>query len=111
MEKRNFPPEISAENPLDVPVVEHGAEDISCFIEWYFGEYQNEHGVPHPNIKSQQKIRVVKTLDAFLAENGLDVDALQEMAYAFFDNVDCDHNINLFATSGILKNRYYEALY
>lgn len=54
---------------------------------------------------------MTKTLAAFINENELDVEALKDMAYAFFDNVDSDHNINHFATPGILENRFYEAVY
>lgn len=116
-EKGNFPDrpvDSPSENPLavSVPIVERSVNDMSWFINWYFARYMEYYGEPHPNIKSQQRIRVTNTLDAFLSENGLDLDALQEMAYAFFDNVEySDHNINHFATSGILENRYYEAVY
>lgn len=117
-EKVNFPPDrpadIPAENPLSVsiPIVEPPNEEISGFIDWYFKLYWNTYGEEHPNIKSKQKIRVINTLAAFIDDNALDVDALQEMAYAFFDNVEyTDHNINHFATYGILENRYYEACY
>lgn len=96
---------------ISIPVVEPPNEEISGFINWYFARYMEHYGEPHPNIKSQQRIRVTETLEAFIDENGLDVECLQEMAHAFFDNVDSDHNINHFATSGILENRYYEAIY
>lgn len=33
------------------------------------------------------------------------------MAEAFFDVESSDHNINHFATAGILENRFYEELY
>jgi len=107
------PADSPAENPrlVSVPIVEPSEDDISWFISWYFDRYLLHHGTQHPNIKSEQRIRVAKTLDAFLEANDLDVEALQEMADAFFENVDCDHNINLFATSGMLENRYYEAIY
>ena len=117
-EKGNFPPDrpadIPVENPLSVsiPIVEQPNEEISGFIDWYFARYMEYYGEPHPNIKSQQRIRVTETLAAFMDENCLDVECLQEMAYAFFDNVEyTDHNINHFATYGILENRYYEAIY
>lgn len=93
------------------PIVEHRNEDIAYFIEWYFDLYQARYGVEHPNIKSQQKVRVTNVLSNFMEENDLDIEALQDMANAFFDNVDSDHNINHFATSGILENRFYEAVY
>lgn len=117
-EKGNFPPDspadIPSKNPLhvSVPIVELPNEEISDFIDWYFARYMEYYGEPHPNIKSQQKIRVTETLAAFIDENYLDIECLREMAYAFFDNVEyTDHNINHFATNGILENRYYEAVY
>lgn len=96
---------------IGIPVVEYGNGDIAAFIEWYFQLYADVYGVAHPNIKSRQRIRVTNTLAAFINENELDVEALKDMAYAFFDNVDSDHNINHFATPGILENRFYEAVY
>lgn len=117
-EKGNFPPDspadIPAENPrsISVPIVESRDEGVSAFIDWYFKLYWDTYGEDHPNIKSQQRIRVTETLVAFMDQNGLDEGALQEMAYAFFNNVECsDHNINHFATYGILENRYYESCY
>lgn len=108
----NFP-DSHPENPLpiSVPIVLDSDERISWFINWYFQVYKDYHREPHPNIKSKQRVRITETLATFLDENCLEIDALQEMAYAFFDNVDCDHNINLFATSGMLENRYYESCY
>ena len=117
-EKGNFPPDspadIPAENPrsFSVPIVENRDEGVSSFIDWYFKLYWDTYGEDHPNIKSQQRIRVTEALAAFMDQNGLDECALQEMAYAFFNNVECsDHNINHFATYGILENRYYESCY
>lgn len=116
-EKGNFPDspaDSPAENPrsVSVPIIEPLNEEVSGFIDWYFALYMEYYGEPHPNIKSQQRIRVTEILAAFMDENCLDIDALQEMAYAFFDNVEhSDHNINHFATYGILENRYYEAIF
>lgn len=112
-----FPVDSPADSPaenlraISVPRVEERNAEIAGFIDWYFRLYWDTYGDDHPNIKSQQRIRVTETLAAFIEENDLDTDALQEMAYAFFENVDSDHNINHFATPGILENRYYEAVY
>lgn len=109
------PADSSVENPsgdISVPIVERSVEEVSQFINWYFEQYQDCFGTPHPNIKSNQRIRVTNKLNAFLEENCLDINALQDMTYAFFDNVEySDHNINHFATDGILENRFYEAVY
>lgn len=117
-EKWFFPSASPADSPsekpcaISVPRVDERNEEMAGFIDWYFRLYWNNHGENHPHIKSQQRIRVTETLTAFMDENCLDIDALQEMAYAFFDNVEhSDHNINHFATIGILENRYYEAVY
>ena len=108
-----YPSDNPAPKPLSVsvPIVEPRDEGVSRFIDWYFERYVEHFGEPHPNIKSKQRIRVTETLAAFIDENDLDEGALQAMADAFFYNVDCDHNINLFATPGILENRYYESCY
>lgn len=108
------PADSPKKNPgvISVPIVESRDEGVSAFIDWYFKLYWDTYGEDHPNIKSQQRIRVTETLAEFMDQNGLDEGALQEMAYAFFDNVECsDHNINHFATYGILENRYYESCY
>lgn len=108
------PMDIPSENPPSpsVPIVEPSDKGVSWFIDWYFKLYSEYYEEPHPKIKSKQRIRVTEMLATFMDENGLDEGALQEMAYAFFDNVEnTDHNINHFATSGILENRYYEAVY
>ena len=89
----------------------HSDEGISDFIKWYFDYYDQVFGEPHPKIKSAQKVRVHDTLKAFCEENFVDEEGLQVMADAFFNVQNSDHNINHFATEGILKNRYYEALY
>ena len=109
---------LSPDNPttkpscVSVPIVEKPNKEISEFIGWYFSLYWDTYGEAHPNIKSEQRIRVTETLAAFVSENDLDTEALQEMAYAFFNNVECtDHNINHFATYGILVNRYFESCY
>ncbi len=94
------------------PLVDSCNTEMSAFVDWYFDCFVTIFGYNHPNIKADQKRRIIKTLDEFAAQNDLDIDALKEMAIAFFDNVeDSDHNINHFATYGILENRYYEAIY
>lgn len=117
MEKWNlsgYPSDNSPTNPLpySVPIVECRNEEISSFIDWYFKFYRDTYSEDHPNIKSRQRIRIVETLATFMDANHIGTDALQEMTRAFFNNVeDTDHNINHFATNGILENRYYETVY
>lgn len=91
--------------------VEHSDPDISYFIDWYFELYEYYKHRPHPPIKSKQKIRVHDTLKEFCNENDVDIEGLESMAEAFFNVPSSDHNINHFATDGILQNRFYEVLY
>lgn len=84
---------------------------ISDFIRWYFDYYQSITGEQHPPIKTAQKIRVHSVLKDFCQEYCIESDGLQAMAEAFFDVGSSDHNINHFATAGILENRFYEELY
>lgn len=97
--------------PSDVPTVEQRDGDVKDFIEWYFQLYEETYMYPHPNLKTSQKVKVSTILSEFIKKNDLEIDDLKEMAFAFFDNVQSDHNINHFATTRILENRYYEAIY
>lgn len=97
--------------PISVPKVHKSEEDISGFIDWYFDYYRDIKDVAHPLLKSAQLIKVHDTLKAFCDENEIDSEKLKAMAAAFFDLSTSDHNINHFATAGILENRYYEAVY
>lgn len=112
-EKGNSPPSVDENSAhSSVPIVDSCNMEISAFVDWYFDCFMYTFGYNHPNIKAAQKRRIVQTLDEFATQNDLDIDALKEMATAFFDNVEnSDHNINHFATHGILENRYYEAIY
>lgn len=93
------------------PQVEYSDDEISGFIKWYYERYEQIYGEEHPKIKSKQKVRVHNVLRAFCDENALDSKSLRVMAESFFYVQESDHNINHFATDGILLNRYYEELY
>lgn len=105
------PQPISQASPVSVPKVYKSDEAISRFMDWYFAYYKHMTGECHPAIRSSQKVRVHDTLKAFCDENEIDIDGLKSMAGAFFNIETSDHNINHFATDGILENRYYEELY
>lgn len=85
--------------------------EISDFIKWYFSRYEEEKWEPHPFIKSDQKKRIHDCLYEFCYDHDLHYGDLQEMAEAFFRVSTSDHNINHFATEGILENRFFEAIY
>ena len=87
--------------------------DFDKFIEWYFSEYANEFGVKHPNIRADQRERIVRTLSSFVNDFVIyDNAALQDMAESFWANVESnDWHINHFATHGVLKTRYYEEIW
>lgn len=93
---------------MSVPRVHRFDETIAEFIDWYFNLYSQIKGIPHPMLKSEQMIRVHDTLKSFCYENDVDMIALKEMASNFFAVSTSDHNINHFATPGILTNRFYE---
>lgn len=85
--------------------------DMKLFIEWYFNYYLVSKGTPHPYLKLEQIHRVHDCLIDFCAEYDLTPDCLQPMAESFFCEVKSNHNINHFATPGILEIRYYATLY
>lgn len=87
-------------------------EDVKSFIHWYRKRYKQIKGKPHPDLKRDQLIRVHDTLFAYMKETGCDTDALEEMAESFFYKVkQSDHNINHFATQGMLEIRFFDSVY
>lgn len=98
-----FPSSVSVDLPDD---------DIVEFVNYYYKLYEHYQDTPHPNLKATQKKKVHDTLKAFVDYNTISIQELAEMAKSFFENVrDSDHNINHFATDGILEVRFYDALY
>ena len=86
--------------------------DIKAFTDWYYELYAYYKGEPHPMLKADQKKRVHDKLKDFADENGVDNEALCEMAKSFFICVpSSDHNINHFVSDGILAIRFYDAVY
>ena len=85
--------------------------DIPAFIDWYYALYMEIRGEEHPNIKPQQRTRVIDELSKFLTTDngvGVDTDGLHAMAEDFFYTADSnDWRINHFATPGVLEMRYY----
>lgn len=94
-----------------IPKVKHSDSEISGFIEWYFALYEKIEEHMHPPIKSRQLVRVHDVLKGFCDENEVDIEGLKDMADNFFYVAASDHNINHFATAGILENRFYETLF
>ena len=90
----------------------NGEIDLESFIGWYYAAYRETLGKYHPQIRAEQKRRVIEELTNFLADPdffGIDAEGLQAMALDFFYAVDSnDWRINHFATRGILTNRYHE---
>lgn len=102
---------VSADKSAPTVTADELDADISSFIKWYFDYYQSMTGKPHPPIKSHQRLRVHGVLKDFCLEYYIESDGLEAMAEAFFCVAASDHNINHFATPGILVNRFYEELY
>lgn len=82
---------------------------IDEFIKYYYNLYAICKGYPHPHLKQDQVQRISRCLQDFVSEHCLDGEDLEAMAITFFEsNIQSDHNLNHFATYGILENRYYE---
>lgn len=90
--------------------------DIDKFIDWYFAEYEQVFETRHPNIRANQRNRIMQVLNDFLNDPEFDsildlgIDGLHAMVEAFFYDTDSnDWRINHFATPGVLKTQYYAA--
>ena len=84
-------------------------KEVSAFFHWYthtcYPFYKEE---AHPRLKKEQEMRVCDVLMDFMDD--VSVEMLQEMAVVFFERTEkSNHNINHFATEGVLKTKYYEA--
>lgn len=96
-----------------------GPEIVTCsdtlkeIISYYFKAYREYTGEPHPNLKPEQWQRVVAEIEAFSDQNGVsDLKDFQTVIdYHFQRKLKTDHNINHFATKGILEHLYYKKLY
>lgn len=101
----------------DISVYESEYENHSSiavdFYRWYVAKcYPHYKKVEHPRLKKPQRDRVLDALDNFISDTGIDISGLGDMANQYFKTVkDCDHNINHFATEGIMQNRFYEVAY
>lgn len=102
---------VSTDKSVSTVTIDELDADVSGFIRWYFDYYQSMTGERHPPIRTSQKKRIHSVLKDFCLEYCIESDGLQAMAEAFFNVGSSDHNINHFATAGILENRFYEELY
>ncbi|MDL2300605.1 helix-turn-helix domain-containing protein [Clostridiaceae bacterium OttesenSCG-928-D20] len=106
------------------PPGDHYSGDSKQFLEWYVVEskqfldwyvkecYPHYKKAAHPRLKKAQRERVLENLEIFMSANDVDIEGLCDMANGYFKKVkNCDHNINHFATEGILSNRYFEEVY
>lgn len=85
-------------------------QEFLSFIDWYKEYYHWTYGKHHPNLKAAQLWRVHEELRNWCIENDCNPEEhLQPMAKSFFAKVeDSDHNINHFATRGILDIRFFD---
>ncbi len=83
------------------------------FYDWYVSKcYPHYKKCAHPRLKKAQREAVLESLQSFVADSDVDLEGLGEMANQYFKTVkNCDHNINHFATEGIMQNRFYEVCY
>ncbi|NLL92289.1 MAG: helix-turn-helix domain-containing protein [Ruminococcaceae bacterium] len=98
--------------------IEGLSKEIASFMEWYGRLFESIKGVEHPQLKLEQIKRVHDTIqqhfvgDIVMAIDNTDIELMKSSAILFFTRVKkSDHNINHFATSGILKTRDHEAQY
>lgn len=86
-------------------------EEIYDFMRQYtFEIYPRYKGREHPRLKNKQLQKIHDLLLSFSHEQSLSTEELCLMAESFIENVhDSDHNLNHFATEGILQNRIYDA--
>ena len=105
-------------NIYNFPEAENGSgkhESISLnFYDWYVNKcYPHYMGQAHPRLKKEQRERVLKQIDSFIADNDIDdIEIFGDMVNNYFGKVtDCDYNINHFATEGIMTNCFYNVEY
>ena len=89
-------------------------DEILFFCNWYrkvaYPQFKN--GAQHPFLKLDQQRRIHDTLEEFCQSFYCDYHALQKMAVSFFERVErSDHNLNHFATPGLLEVRFYDVAY
>ena len=89
------------------------SSSIIEFLAWYGRLYKLFKKKEHPRLTEAQIRKVHDNLFYYYGDysnkDNADMDALKSSAIIYFRNVKkCDHNINHFATDGILEMRGYE---
>ena len=91
---------------------EQQKRELWGFIAWYKRLYEDVKGYQHPYLKPEQIDRICECLHAAKIEYELDLEQLQAMAEGFIGTVKkSDHNLNHFATPGMLDIRYLANVY
>jgi hypothetical protein len=83
-----------------------------CFL--FFELYERTFNIRHPFIKKEQLEKAESIITDFMNENLMDMEQLEILIIGYFNTNfpdGIDYNLNHFATSGIMQNRYYEYLY
>lgn len=81
-------------------------------LNHYLLRFQRKTGLVHPSLKQTQWLKIVENLMVFQKQWGLEVEDWCDMVDEFFDSrLETDYNLNHFATTGILDNRFWTRLY
>jgi hypothetical protein len=85
-------------------------------IYYYLGIYQKYMNCPHPILKKEKWLEVIRKMQDFGDESGIDVPQdFNRMIDRYFEtnfpNYPCDRNILHFTSDNIMLNRFYEELY
>lgn len=114
--KKHYKETLKENNALFV--IEKGvsstSKDVKETILYYLKTYQKYKGQDHPRLKEVQWRRVIEMLETFCDCGGwiIDFSCYRDMIDCHFKRkLKTDHNINHFATQGILENLLYKIGY
>ena len=86
-------------------------KEINQARQFFEAYYRSCYSQQYHNHKPLQNKYIDERLNDAFIEYGLDIEDMCNMIKAYFNNVECDHNLMHFVTDGILQNRMYEVAY
>ena len=98
---------------------EYSLEDALSVFKYYFERYEEHTGHPHPPIRADQIVRIIRTMP-WLCETSKCGSCVELEPFCYPPLIDkhfatkyrhCDFNINHFFTGKIRELRFYEELY
>jgi predicted transcriptional regulator len=84
-------------------------EIVSCIFDFIDSRYESFFGCKHPRITIQQFQVAYNNIESFMSEYSIDTETIEYMLEDYvYDNTikTNNHSIMLFATEGIMRNRY-----